>query len=75
MLFLQGIFNGFNIEEIEETTLDGNLIKSDLRRLSWKSNEKNVDANFEYNTSPTSLDHIKLMPMEIRTFIIRPLEN
>lgn len=64
---------GFNIEEIEETTLDGNLKKSDLKRLSWKSTNKDVDANFQYHNHLKSLEHIMLIPMEIRTFIIRLL--
>ena len=71
--FLKDMFKGFNIEEIEETTLDGNLKKSDSRRLSWRSISKDVDANFEYHDSLKSLEHIMLMPMEIRTFIIRLL--
>jgi len=71
----KGLFEGFNIEEIKETTLDGNLIKSDLKKLRWKSSDEDIDASFEYNTSPTSLDRIKLMPMEIRTFIIKILPN
>lgn len=72
MIFLfpdKGLFKGFIIEEIKETTLDGNLMKSDLRRLKWKSND--VDSNFNYHTSPNSLERIKLKPMEIRTFIIK----
>lgn len=65
------MFKDFNIEEIEETTLDGNLKKSDLRRLTWKSNDTSVDANYDYNNSYKSLERIKLLPMQIRTFIIR----
>lgn len=67
------MFEGFSIVEIKETTLDGNLMKSDLIKLKWKPTDNDTDANFEYHTSPTSLDRIMLMPMEIRTFIIRLL--
>jgi len=67
------LFKGFNIESIDETTLDGNAIKAELTKLKWKSTEKDVDANFEYHTSLVSLDYIELMPMEIRTFIIKLL--
>jgi len=69
------LFKGFNIEKIEETTLDGNLKKSDLIKLNWKSNITG-DEIFDYQYIPyTSLDIIKLMPMEIRTFIITILAN
>ena len=64
---------GFDIADIEETTLDGNLMKSDLRRLKWRSNEEDVDGSFDYHSSLKSIDRIQLMPMEIRTFIIRLL--
>ena len=67
------MFEGFSIEEIKETTLDGSLMKSDLKKLSWRSADEDIDANFEYNTSPASLDSIELMPMEIRTFVIKLL--
>lgn len=57
---------------MKETTLDGNWMKADVNKLKWKPADKDVDANFEFHhTSATSLDCIKLMPMEIRTFIIR----
>ena len=66
------MFKDFIIEEIVETTLDGNLMKSDLRRLKWKSQDiKEVDSNFDHRKSPISLEHIKLKPMEFRTFILR----
>jgi len=58
---------------MKETTLDGNLMKVDLNRLKWESTDKDIDANFDYHSFPTSLDCIKLMPMEIHTFIIRVL--
>ena len=67
------MFEGFYIEEIKETTLDGNLMKSDLKKLSWRAADENFDANFEYHTSLVSLDYIELMPMEIHTFIIKLL--
>jgi len=74
--YKKGLFKGFSIAEIEETTLDGNLFKSDSVKLNWKSTDKDVDANFDYHTSPsTSLERIKLMPMEIRTFIIKLFAN
>ncbi len=74
-VIIKGLFKGFNIEKIEETTLDGNLKKSDLIKLNWKSNITG-DEIFDYQYIPyTSLDIIKLMPMEIRTFIITILAN
>lgn len=73
---MKSLFKGFKVESLEETTLDGNVMKSGLVKLKWKSSEKDVDANFDYqHTSPVSLDHIKLMPMEIRTFIIQLLAD
>lgn len=69
------MFKGFNIEEIKETTLDANVMESDLVRLSWKSTNKNIDGNFTYHTSSISLDRIKLIPMEIRTFVIKLIPN
>ena len=66
---------GFDIGEIEETTLDGNYVKSDLKRLKWKSTDEEVDGSFDYHSSSKSVDRIQLMPMEIRTFIIRLLAN
>ena len=72
----KGLFNGFTIEEIEETTLDGNVMKTDLVKLVWKSKNEDNYSNSDYHPSSfTSLDHIKLMPMEIRTFIIRLLKT
>jgi len=71
------LFKDFDIKEIVETTLDGNLVKSDLTRLKWRSNNdiQDVDALFEDPISPTSLDRIKIRPMEIRTFKITFLAN
>lgn len=66
------MFKGFTIEEISETTLDGNMMKSDLRRLKWKSQDNDFDSNFDHQTPPINLTYlIKLKPMEIRTFIIK----
>ncbi len=62
------------MEKIEETTLDGNLKKSDLKKLRWRTNNTD-DAYFDYHIPHTSLDIINLMPMEIRTFIIMLLPN
>ena len=72
---IKELFKGFNIEEIRETTLDGNVMESDLKRLSWKSTNKNIDANFLYHASSLTLDRIKLKPMEIRTFVIKLTAN
>ena len=71
------MFKDFDIKEIVETTLDGNLVKSDLTMLKWRSNNdiQDVDAFFEDPKSPTSLDRIKIRPMEIRTFKIKFLAN
>ncbi len=73
IFFIKNVFQGYSIKEIKETTLGGNFIKANLNRLKWKStDDKHIDANFEYHASPmTSLNCIKLMPMEIHTFIIR----
>ena len=69
---IKGLFKDFDIEEIEETILDGNMKRSDFRRLRWKSTNKDVDSNFDYKNSQKSLlDRVKLLPMEIRTFVIR----
>ncbi len=66
------MFKDFTIDEISETTLDGNMMKSDLRRLKWKSQDNDFDSNFDHHTPPISLtSRIKLKPMEIRTFIIK----
>jgi len=62
------LFKDFYIEEIEETTLDATAKKSDLLRISWKSINDNYVG---YHNSSRTLESIKLMPMEIRTFIIR----
>jgi len=62
------IFKNFIIEEIEETILDGNLKKLDFRKLSWTSTDND---NIDFDNSSISLGRIKLVPMEIRTFIIR----
>lgn len=71
----KGLFMGFDIADIEETTLDGNLMKSGLKRLKWRSNDGDVNGNFDYHSPSKSMDRIQLMPMEIRTFIIRILAS
>ena len=76
ILYKKGLFKGFSIAEIEDTTLGGNLFKSDSIKLNWKSTEKDVDGNSDYHPSPsTSSGRIKLMPMEISTFIIKVFSN
>ena len=73
--FIKELFIGFDIDDMEEATLDGNLKKSNLKRLKWKSNDEDVDGSFDYHSSSKSMDRIQIMPMEIRTFIVRLLPS
>ena len=72
--FLKGLFNGFSIESIQETTLGGNEWEKDSKRLVWKSHN-------DYYYDNESLNHkslktieanlsVTLNPKQIRTFVI-----
>jgi len=53
------------VNSIEETTLDGNQFKRDVKKLSW--HRKRASQEHE---SPVDLEKIELAPLEIRTFIL-----
>ena len=53
------------MNSIEETTLDGNQFKRDVKKLAWQRKR----ASQEYE-SPVDLEKIELTPLEIRTFIL-----
>lgn len=71
---LQDFFGSFNIEEIRETTLDGNQWKEDSNSFHFK-----VESNYMPQQSPESVSQtqrsdgyeIVLEPMQIRTFIVQ----
>jgi lysosomal alpha-mannosidase len=69
---MQGLFPGFTIVNLQETTLGGNQFKRDFNRLSWNvSGIKNFDnQNDVLNEESVSYSAIQFMPMEIRTFIL-----
>lgn len=79
---IREIFDTLGGQSIRETTLDGNMPLSDLKRFKFTHDGSTVPQSAEYFTSPyeplianaeddSSKFSITLNPMQIRTFIIK----
>jgi len=49
---------------MEETTLDGNMLRKDVQRKTWRKPEP------ASTLTPFSVEKISLNPLEIRTFLL-----
>ena len=62
--WVQDLFAGFDVVSMEETTLDGNMLRKDVQRKSWRTPAP------ASTLTPFSVEKISLNPLEIRTFLL-----
>ena len=62
------LFPGKTITSTLETTLDGNLPLSDLKRLKWKINNSKRNIIEEGNKD---MSNVEINPKQIRSFLVK----
>ena len=65
---LDMLFPGKTIENVVETTLDGNLPLSELKRLEW--NKSHIQSN-KILRSSMDIYNVKITPKHIRFFSVK----
>jgi len=65
---LDMLFPGKTIENVVETTLDGNLPLSELKRLEW--NKSHIQSN-KILRSSLDINNVEITPKHIRSFIVK----
>lgn len=76
-VFTKELFKGFEITSLEETVLGGNMWKKDLNRLKWSilnNDKKSTNPHLSINSDEISTKEIVLNPMQIRSFVLRPVQ-
>lgn len=76
---IKGLFPGFTVSSMNETTLGGNQWIEDSNRLVWnKAGQKMVGDEEMDNRSdhePAAASAVSLQPMQIRTYIVTLTAN
>ena len=63
------LFPGSNIASIVETTLDGNLPLSDLKRMKWTTDQ--AKSNQVEEGRSEELPDVELKPKQIRSLLVK----
>lgn len=69
----KGLFDGFQVTSMEETSLAGNMPKKGLQRLRWMTSAHSASTKRESiaaSQAEATVDAVELQPMQIRTFVI-----
>jgi len=74
---LKHLFKDFQIEKVSEMSLGANQLIGDVKRLVWRSNNNEVNPERDNTIVPITGDEfsVTLKPMQIRTFVVKPLKN
>ncbi|KAJ4807139.1 Alpha-mannosidase [Rhynchospora pubera] len=70
---LKKVFSQRSIKEITETSLSTNQVKSEMKRMNWKTEGKDKYASSPIRGGPVDSEAlvVELGPMEIRTFLLK----
>jgi lysosomal alpha-mannosidase len=74
---LRHLFKDFQIEKVSEMSLGANQLIGDVKRLVWRSDNSEVNPERDNTMVPITGDELSvtLKPMQIRTFVVKPLKN
>ena len=72
------MFNGFTVTSVKESLLDGNQLKKDSKRMTWKevngTDEHQIPSTTGFDAE-INLKKVLLKPMQIRSFVLSLKQN